>query len=76
MNFISSIIEGTGIIEELFGSKSKELRSFHKALHDYAIKKTKTKEDIKTKFEQITKGQTTDNIVNEKIQEVLYWMSI
>ena len=76
MNCISSIIEGIGIIEEMFGSNSKEMRNFQKTLQDYTIKKTKTKEDIKTKFEQITKGQTTDKATTEKINEVLYCMSM
>ena len=76
MSFVSSFIEANGIIEEMFGSNSKEIRSFQKVLQGYVIKKTKTREDIKTKFEQITKGQTTDKITTEKIKEVLYWMSL
>lgn len=76
MNFISSVIEGTGIIEQIFGSSSKEMKSFQRVLQGYAIKRIKTKEDIKAKFEQITKGQTTDKTINEKIQEVLYCMSM
>ena len=76
MNFVSSIIEGVGVIEEMFGSNSKEMRSFQRVLQGYAIKRTKTKEDIKIKFEQITKGQTTDRATNKKIQEILYWMAI
>ena len=76
MNFISSVIEGTGVIEQIFGSSSKEMKSFQKVLQGYAIKRTKTREDIKAKFEQITKGQTTDKTINEKIKEVLYCMSI
>lgn len=76
MNFISSVIEGTGVIEQIFGSSSKEMKSFQRVLQGYAIKRTKTREDIKAKFEQITKGQTTDKTINEKIQEVLYCMSM
>ena len=30
MNFVSSVIEANGIIEEMFGSNSKEIRSFQK----------------------------------------------
>ena len=41
-----------------------------------SLKKIKTKEDIKAKFEQITREQTTDKATNEKIQEVLYCMSM
>ena len=76
MNFISSVIEGTGVIEQIFGSSSKEMKSFQRVLQGYAIKRTKTKEDIKAKFEQITKGQTSDKTINEKIEEVLYCMSM
>lgn len=76
MNFVSSVIEGVGIIEQMFGSNSKEMKSFQRVLQGYAIKRTKTREDIKAKFEQITKGQTTDKATNEKIQEVLYCMSM
>ena len=76
MNFVSSIIEGVEVIEEMFGSNSKEMRSFQRVLQGYAIKRTKTREDIKIKFEQITKGQTTDRATNKKIQEILYWMAI
>lgn len=76
MNFVSSVIEGVGVIEQMFGSNSKEMRSFQRVLQGYAIKRTKTKEDIKTKFEQITKRQTTDKATNEKIQEVLCCMSM
>ena len=76
MNFVSSVIEGTGVIEQMFGSNSKEMRSFQRVLQGYAIKRTKTREDIKAKFEQITKGQTTNKAMNEKIQEVLYCMSM
>lgn len=76
MNFISSVIEGTGVIEQIFGSSSKEMKSFQRVLQDYAIKRTKTREDIKAKFEQITKGQTTDKTINEKIQDILYCMSM
>lgn len=76
MNFISSVIEGTGVIEEIFGANSKEMKSFQRVLQSYAIKRTKTREDIKTKFEQITKGQTSDKTINEKIKEVLYCMSM
>lgn len=76
MNFISSVIEGTGVIEQIFGSSSKEMKSFQRVLQGYAIKGTKTREDIKAKFEQITKGQTTDKTINEKIEEVLYCMSM
>lgn len=76
MNFISSVIEGTGVIEQIFGSSSKEMKSFQRVLQGYAIKGIKTREDIKAKFEQITKGQTTDKTINEKIEEVLYCMSM
>lgn len=76
MNFVSSVIEGVGVIEQMFGSNSKEKRSFQRALQGYAIKRTKTRKDIKAKFEQITKGQTTDKTTNEKIQEILYCMSM
>lgn len=76
MNFISSVIEGTGVIEQIFGASSKEMKSFQRVLQDYVIKRTKTKEDIKAKFEQITKGQTSDKTINEKIEEVLYCMSM
>ena len=76
MNFVSSIIEGVEVIEEMFGSNSKEMRSFQRVLQGYAIKRTKTREDNKIKFEQITKGQTTDRATNKKIQEILYWMAI
>lgn len=76
MNFVSSVIEGVGVIEQMFGSNSKEMRSFQRVLQGYAIKRTKTKEDIKVKFEQITKEQTTDKTTNEKIQEVLCYMSM
>ena len=76
MNFISSVIEGTGVIEQIFGASSKEMKSFQRVLQDYAIKKTKTRENVKAKFEQITKRQTTDKTINEKIQEVLYCMSM
>ena len=76
MNFISSVIEGTGVIEQIFGSSSKETKSFQRVLQGYAIKGIKTREDIKAKFEQITKGQTTDKTINEKIEEVLYCMSM
>lgn len=76
MNFVSSVIEGVGVIEQMFGSNSKEMRSFQRVLQGYAIKRTKTREDIKAKFGQITKGQTTDKATNEKIQEVLYCMSM
>ena len=76
MNFISSVIEGTGVIEQIFGSNSKEMKSFQRVLQSYAIKRTKTREDVKAKFEQITKRQTTDKTINEKIQEVLYCMSM
>lgn len=76
MNFVSSIIEGVGVIEQMFGSNSKEIRSFQKVSQDYIIKRTKTRKDIKIKFEQITKGQTTDRATNKKIQEILYWMAI
>lgn len=76
MNFVSSIIEGVEVIEQMFGSNSKEMRSFQKVLQSYAIKRTKTREDIKIKFEQITKEQTTDRATNKKIQEILYWMAI
>ena len=76
MNFVSSIIEGVGVIEQMFGSNSKEIKSFQRVLQGYAIKRTKTREDIKAKFEQITKRQTTDKATNEKIQEVLYCMSM
>lgn len=76
MNFISSVIEGTGVIEQIFGSNSKEMKSFQRVLQSYAIKRTKTREDVKAKFERITKGQTTDKTINEKIQEVLYCMSM
>lgn len=76
MNFVSSIIEGVEVIEEMFGSNSKEMRSFQRVLQGYAIKKTKTRKDIKIKFEQIIKEQTTDRATNKKIQEILYWMAI
>lgn len=76
MNFVSSIIEGVEVIEQMFGSNSKEIRSFQRVLQGYAIKRTKTRKDIKIKFEQITKGQTTDRATNKKIQEILYWMAI
>lgn len=76
MNFVSSVIEGVGVIEQMFGSNSKEMRSFQRVLQGYAIKRTKTKEDIKVKFEQITKEQTTDKATNEKIQEVICCMSM
>lgn len=76
MNFISSVIEGTGVIEQIFGASSKEMKSFQRVLQSYAIKRTKTKEDVKAKFEQITKGQTSDKTINEKIEEVLYCMSM
>lgn len=75
MHFVSSVIEGTGVIEQMFGSNSKEIKSFQRVLQGY-VKRTKTREDIRTKFEQLVKGQTTDKTTNEKIQEVLYWMSI
>ena len=76
MNFVSSVIEGVGVIEQMFGSNSKEMKSFQRVLQGYAIKRTKTKKDIKAKFEQITKEQTTDKATNEKIQEVLCCMSM
>ena len=62
MNFISSVIEGTGVIEQIFGSSSKEMKSFQRVLQGYAIKGIKTREDIKAKFEQITK-KFTDKVV-------------
>lgn len=74
MHFVGSVIEATGVIEQMFGSNSKEMRDFQKVLKGYVIKRAKTREDIKTKFEQITKGQTTDKTTTEKIKEVLYWM--
>lgn len=74
MNFISSIIESTGIIEQMFGADSKQMRSYHRVLQGYAIKKTKSKEDIKAKFISLTQNQTTDKATNEKIQEVLLCM--
>lgn len=74
MNFVSSVIEGVGVIEQMFGSNSKEIKSFQRVLQGYAIKRTKTKKDIKAKFEQITKEQTTDKATNEKIQEILLCM--
>ena len=76
MNFVSSVIEGVGVIEQMFGSNSKEIKSFQRVLQGYAIKRTKTKKDIKAKFEQITKEQTTDKTTNEKIQEILCCMSM
>ena len=76
MNFVSCIIEGIEIIEQIYGLNSKAMKSFQKVVQSYAIKRTKTKEDIKIKFEQITKGQTTDRATNKKIQEILYWMAI
>lgn len=76
MNFVSSVIEGVVVIEQMFGSNSKEMRSFQRVLRGYAIKRTKTKEDIRAKFEQITKEQTTDKATNEKIQEILCCMSM
>ena len=76
MNFVSCIIEGIEIIEQIYGSNSKAMKSFQKVVQGYAIKRTKTREDIKIKFEQITKGQTTDRATNKKIQEILYWMAI
>ena len=47
MSFVSSFIEANGIIEKMFGSNSKEIRSFQKVLQGYVIKKTKTREDSK-----------------------------
>lgn len=76
MNFVSCIIEGIEIIEQIYGSNSKAMKSFQKVVQGYAIKRTKTREDIKIKFEQITKEQTTDRTTNKKIQEILYWMAI
>lgn len=76
MNFVHSIVEATGIIEEMYGSKSKQMKRFQKVLQGYAIKKTKTRKDITAKFEQLTKGRITDKILNDEIDEILYWMII
>lgn len=76
MSFVSCIIEGIEIIEQIYGSNSKAMKSFQKVFKGYAIKRTKTKKDVKTKFEQIIKRQITDKATNKKIQEILYWMSI
>lgn len=76
MSFVSCIIEGIEIIEQIYGSNSKVMKSFQEVFKGYAIKRTKTREDVKIKFEQITKDQTTDKATNKKIQEILYWMII